>query len=184
MDELILKSYQFRREREASWQELDGLLRYGRGIDTSRITKTGFNCRYSTAGAVDSFIPAVEAIILVTDLTTALLLFTLYTAVVGSITEAGVLRAVVGEDGLVGDRRWGTEAKRPDRLGGSRRSQLGLRSRESSRQGESRIAPESAPHSKAFRSGSARFRGAPEKWARHTTACTCCVRRRYLLQER
>src|SRR5439155_25650522 len=28
----------------------------------------------------------------------ALLLFTLYTAVVGSITEAGVLRAVVGED--------------------------------------------------------------------------------------
>jgi len=27
MDELILKSYQFRREREASWQELDGLLR-------------------------------------------------------------------------------------------------------------------------------------------------------------
>jgi hypothetical protein len=27
-----------------------------------------------------------------------LLLFTLYTAVVGSITEAGVLRAVVGED--------------------------------------------------------------------------------------
>src|SRR5437773_2002835 len=26
MDELILKSYQFRREREASWQELDGLL--------------------------------------------------------------------------------------------------------------------------------------------------------------
>jgi hypothetical protein len=28
----------------------------------------------------------------------ALLLFTLYTAVVGSLTEAGVLRAVVGED--------------------------------------------------------------------------------------
>jgi hypothetical protein len=28
----------------------------------------------------------------------ALLLFTLYTAVIGSITEAGVLRAVVGED--------------------------------------------------------------------------------------
>ena len=28
----------------------------------------------------------------------ALLLFSLYTAVVGSITEAGVLRAVVGED--------------------------------------------------------------------------------------
>ena len=27
-----------------------------------------------------------------------MLLFTLYTAVVGSITEAGVLRAVVGED--------------------------------------------------------------------------------------
>jgi hypothetical protein len=28
----------------------------------------------------------------------ALLLFTLYTAVIGSITEAGVLRAVVGDD--------------------------------------------------------------------------------------
>jgi len=28
----------------------------------------------------------------------ALLLFTLYTAVIGTITEAGVLRAVVGED--------------------------------------------------------------------------------------
>ena len=40
--------------------ELDGLLRYGRGIDTSRITKTGFNCRYSTAGAVDSFIRATR----------------------------------------------------------------------------------------------------------------------------
>jgi UDP-glucose 4-epimerase len=40
--------------------ELDSLLRFGRGIDTSRIEKTGFSCRYTTAGAVDSFIRAVR----------------------------------------------------------------------------------------------------------------------------
>jgi len=40
--------------------ELDGLLRYGRGIDTTRITKAGYHCRYSTAGAVDSFIQATR----------------------------------------------------------------------------------------------------------------------------
>ncbi|MHB8439295.1 MAG: NAD-dependent epimerase/dehydratase family protein [Acidimicrobiales bacterium] len=40
--------------------ELDGLLRYGRGIDTSRLTKTGFSCRYTTAGAVESFIRATR----------------------------------------------------------------------------------------------------------------------------
>jgi UDP-glucose 4-epimerase len=40
--------------------ELEGLLRFGRGVDTTRITKTGFNCRYTTAGAVDSFIRAVR----------------------------------------------------------------------------------------------------------------------------
>ena len=40
--------------------ELDGLLRYGRGIDTSRLAKTGFACRYTTAGAVDSFMRATR----------------------------------------------------------------------------------------------------------------------------
>ena len=40
--------------------ELEGLLRYGRGIDTSRLTKTGFQCRYTTAGTVDSFIRATR----------------------------------------------------------------------------------------------------------------------------
>ena len=40
--------------------ELDGLLRYGRGIDTSRLSKTGYTCRYTTAGAVESFIRATR----------------------------------------------------------------------------------------------------------------------------
>jgi len=40
--------------------ELESLLRFGRGVDTSRLTKTGFNCRYTTAGAVDSYIRAVR----------------------------------------------------------------------------------------------------------------------------
>ena len=40
--------------------ELDRLLRYGRGMDTSRLEKTGFTCRYTTAGAVDSFIRATR----------------------------------------------------------------------------------------------------------------------------
>jgi len=40
--------------------ELESLLRFGRGVDTSRLTKTGFNCRYTTAGAVDSFIRALR----------------------------------------------------------------------------------------------------------------------------
>jgi UDP-glucose 4-epimerase len=40
--------------------ELEGLLRYGRGVDTSRVTRTGFSPRYSTAGAVDSFIRALH----------------------------------------------------------------------------------------------------------------------------
>ncbi len=40
--------------------EVEGLLRYGRGIDTSRLAKTGFTCRYTTAGAVDSFIRATR----------------------------------------------------------------------------------------------------------------------------
>jgi len=40
--------------------ELEGLLRYGRGVDTTRIGKAGFMCRYTSAGAVDSFIRAVR----------------------------------------------------------------------------------------------------------------------------
>jgi UDP-glucose 4-epimerase len=40
--------------------ELESLLRYGRGVDTTRIGKAGFACRYTTAGAVDSFIRAVR----------------------------------------------------------------------------------------------------------------------------
>jgi UDP-glucose 4-epimerase len=40
--------------------ELQSLLRFGRGVDTSRIAATGFEHRYTTAGAVDSFIRAVR----------------------------------------------------------------------------------------------------------------------------
>ncbi len=40
--------------------ELQSLLRYGRGVDTTRIGRTGFNCRYTTAGAVESFIRALR----------------------------------------------------------------------------------------------------------------------------
>ncbi len=40
--------------------EMENLLRYGRGVDTSRLKKTGFKFRYSSAGAVDSFIRAVR----------------------------------------------------------------------------------------------------------------------------
>jgi UDP-glucose 4-epimerase len=40
--------------------EVAGLLRYGRGVDTSRLTKTGFQCRYTSAGTVDNFIRALR----------------------------------------------------------------------------------------------------------------------------
>jgi UDP-glucose 4-epimerase len=40
--------------------ELESLLRYGRGVDTSRIATTGFEHRYTTAGAVENFIRAVR----------------------------------------------------------------------------------------------------------------------------
>ena len=36
--------------------ELEDLLRYGRGVDTSRLAATGFACRATSAGAVESFI--------------------------------------------------------------------------------------------------------------------------------
>jgi UDP-glucose 4-epimerase len=35
--------------------EMEGLLRYGRGVDTSRLMEEGFEYRYSSAGAVESF---------------------------------------------------------------------------------------------------------------------------------
>jgi UDP-glucose 4-epimerase len=35
--------------------ELEGLVRYGRGVDTSRLAATGFEYRYTSAGAVESF---------------------------------------------------------------------------------------------------------------------------------
>jgi len=40
--------------------ELEGLLRFGRGVDTSRLTKTGFSTRYTSVGAVESFIRATR----------------------------------------------------------------------------------------------------------------------------
>jgi UDP-glucose 4-epimerase len=40
--------------------ELDSLLRYGRGVDTAKLKATGFEYRYSSAGAVRSFIRAVR----------------------------------------------------------------------------------------------------------------------------
>jgi UDP-glucose 4-epimerase len=35
--------------------EMEGLARYGRGVDTSRLGETGFRYRYTSAGAVESF---------------------------------------------------------------------------------------------------------------------------------
>jgi UDP-glucose 4-epimerase len=40
--------------------EWDNLLRYGRGVDTSRLKSTGYGFRYTTAGAVENFIRAVR----------------------------------------------------------------------------------------------------------------------------
>src|SRR5580700_4464609 len=40
--------------------ELGGLLRYGRGVDTARLAKTGFTCRYTSAGTVENFIGALR----------------------------------------------------------------------------------------------------------------------------
>ena len=40
--------------------ELEPLLRYGRGVDTTSHRHTGFEYRYTTAGAVESFIRAVR----------------------------------------------------------------------------------------------------------------------------
>jgi UDP-glucose 4-epimerase len=40
--------------------ELESLLRFGRGVDTSRISETGFSCLHSTAGTVDSFVRSLR----------------------------------------------------------------------------------------------------------------------------
>jgi len=40
--------------------ELEELLRYGRGVDTSRLKSTGFSLRYTTSGAVHSFMRGVR----------------------------------------------------------------------------------------------------------------------------
>jgi len=40
--------------------EVDALLRYGRGVDSTRLTDAGFNFRYTSAGAVQSFIRALR----------------------------------------------------------------------------------------------------------------------------
>ncbi len=40
--------------------EIEDLLHYGRGVDTSRLEASGFHTRYSTAGAVRSFIRALR----------------------------------------------------------------------------------------------------------------------------
>ena len=40
--------------------ELESLLRFGRGVDTSRLAKTGFTTRYTSLGAVESFIRALR----------------------------------------------------------------------------------------------------------------------------
>jgi len=59
--------------------------RFARGLEPLRLRAIGFLQNGMSEGQIRRQDPA-------------LLLFTLYTAVVGSITEAGVLRAVVGED--------------------------------------------------------------------------------------
>jgi UDP-glucose 4-epimerase len=35
--------------------EMEGLIRYGRGVDTTRLLEAGFEFRYTSAGAVESF---------------------------------------------------------------------------------------------------------------------------------
>jgi UDP-glucose 4-epimerase len=35
--------------------EMEGLIRFGRGVDTSRLVRAGFEYRYTSAGAVESF---------------------------------------------------------------------------------------------------------------------------------
>jgi TetR/AcrR family transcriptional regulator len=71
--------------REAGRLSPEIITRFAQGLEPLRQRALGFLQDGMAAGRIRRQDPA-------------LLLFTLYTAVVGSITEAGVLRAVVGED--------------------------------------------------------------------------------------
>jgi AcrR family transcriptional regulator len=71
--------------REASRLGPEVIERFARILEPLRLRALAFLARGIQEGQIRHQDPA-------------LLLFTLYTAVVGSITEAGVLRAVVGED--------------------------------------------------------------------------------------
>jgi TetR/AcrR family transcriptional regulator len=71
--------------REASRMGPEVVERFAAVLEPLRLRALGFLARGMHEGEIRRQDPA-------------LLLFTLYTAVVGSITEAGVLRAVVGED--------------------------------------------------------------------------------------
>ena len=71
--------------REAGRMSPEVIQRFAQGLEPLRLRAIGFLENAMGDGQIRRQDPA-------------LLLFTLYTAVVGSITEAGVLRAVVGED--------------------------------------------------------------------------------------
>jgi AcrR family transcriptional regulator len=71
--------------REASRLGPEVIERFASVLEPLRLRALGFLSRGMSEGEIRRQDPA-------------LLLFTLYTAVVGTITEAGVLRAVVGED--------------------------------------------------------------------------------------
>jgi TetR/AcrR family transcriptional regulator len=71
--------------REASRLGPEAIERFAAVLEPLRLRALGFLRRGMNEGEIRKQDPA-------------LLLFTLYTAVVGTITEAGVLRAVVGED--------------------------------------------------------------------------------------
>jgi TetR/AcrR family transcriptional regulator len=71
--------------REAGRMGPDVIQRFAEALEPLRLRAIGFLRNSMDEGRMRRQDPA-------------LLLFTLYTAVVGSITEAGVLRAVVGED--------------------------------------------------------------------------------------
>jgi AcrR family transcriptional regulator len=71
--------------REAARMSPEVIQRFAQGLEPLRLRAIGFLQNAMGEGQIRRQDPA-------------LLLFTLYTAVVGSLTEAGVLRAVVGED--------------------------------------------------------------------------------------
>jgi TetR/AcrR family transcriptional regulator len=71
--------------REAARMSPEVVTKFAQGLEPLRQRALGFLDRGMSEGSIRRQDPA-------------LLLFTLYTAVVGSLTEAGVLRAVVGED--------------------------------------------------------------------------------------